>query len=148
MNRLNEEQIKEEVIKTGDLIYQEIGIKPTLFRPPGGVFNERVVNLTTELGYMTVMWSWHQDTRDWDTDTIAYVEWPKYDENWLVENEVEIVVQINGKVKAKLVIPADADREQMQELALEDEQVKAAMDGKSVRKVIAVPGKLVNIVVG
>ncbi|KMK77785.1 leucine--tRNA ligase [Alkalihalobacillus pseudalcaliphilus] len=82
------------------------------------------------------------------TDTIAYVEWPKYDENWLVENEVEIVVQINGKVKAKLVIPADADREQMQELALEDEQVKAAMDGKSVRKVIAVPGKLVNIVVG
>ncbi|KMK77882.1 hypothetical protein AB990_04880 [Alkalihalobacillus pseudalcaliphilus] len=71
MNRLNEEQIKEEVIKTGDLIYQEIGIKPTLFRPPGGVFNERVVNLTTELGYMTVMWSWHQDTRDWDSNTYA-----------------------------------------------------------------------------
>ncbi|KGA98772.1 leucyl-tRNA synthetase [Alkalihalobacillus alcalophilus ATCC 27647 = CGMCC 1.3604] len=80
--------------------------------------------------------------------TIAYVEWPEYDENWLVENEIEVVVQINGKVKAKLVIPADADREQMQELALEDDKVKAAIEGKSVRKVIAVPGKLVNIVVG
>ncbi|WP_413378947.1 leucine--tRNA ligase [Alkalihalobacillus sp. 1P02AB] len=80
--------------------------------------------------------------------TISYVEWPEYDENWLVENEIEVVVQINGKVKAKLVIPADANREQMQELALEDDKVKAAMEGKSVRKVIAVPGKLVNIVVG
>ena len=74
------------------------------------------------------------DYRTWlyDGNVVLASRWPKYDENWLVENEVEIVVQINGKVKAKLVIPADADREQMQELALEDEQVKAAMDGKSM----------------
>ncbi|GAF64236.1 leucyl-tRNA synthetase [Bacillus sp. TS-2] len=88
---------------------------------------------------------WHKLGHE---DSISYVSWPHYDEKWLVENEVEVVVQLNGKVKAKLVIPADANREQMQELALADEKVQAALDGKSVKKIIAVPGKLINIVVG
>ncbi|GAE32360.1 leucine--tRNA ligase [Alkalihalobacillus hemicellulosilyticus] len=81
-------------------------------------------------------------------ETIAYEQWPSYDEAFLVENEIEVVAQINGKVRAKLVIPANASREQMQELALADEKITAAIGDKSVRKVIAVPGKLVNIVVG
>ncbi|WP_088103885.1 leucine--tRNA ligase [Halalkalibacter urbisdiaboli] len=80
--------------------------------------------------------------------TIAYEAWPTYDESLLVENEIEVVAQINGKVKSKLVIPVNASREQMEELAMQDEKVKEAIGDKSVRKVIAVPGKLVNIVVG
>lgn len=78
--------------------------------------------------------------------TLAYEAWPTYDEKYLVEDEIEIVVQVNGKVKAKLVIPKDANKEQMEELARADEKVGEAIEGKTVRKVIAVPGKLVNIV--
>jgi leucyl-tRNA synthetase len=82
------------------------------------------------------------------TDTITYEAWPTFDESKLVENEIEIVVQVNGKLKTKLVIPADATREQMEELARADETVEQAIADKQIRKVIAVPGKLVNIVVG
>ncbi|PLR68530.1 leucine--tRNA ligase [Bacillus sp. UMB0893] len=78
--------------------------------------------------------------------TITYETWPAYDEGKLIEDEIEIVVQVNGKVKAKLSVPKDATREEMQELALSDVAVKEQMDGKTVRKIIAVPGKLVNIV--
>ena len=78
--------------------------------------------------------------------TITYEAWPVYDEAKLVEDEVEIVVQVNGKLKAKLYVPADATREKMEEIALADETVKESIEGKTVRKVIAVPGKLVNIV--
>jgi leucyl-tRNA synthetase len=78
--------------------------------------------------------------------TITYEAWPTFDESKLVEDEVEIVVQLNGKVKAKLLVPATATREQMEEIALSDESVKEQMEGKTVRKIIAVPGKLVNIV--
>jgi leucyl-tRNA synthetase len=81
-------------------------------------------------------------------DTITYEPWPEYDESKLVEDEVEIVVQINGKVRAKLLMPKDATKEQMEQQALEDEKIKEHIDGKTVRKVITVPGKLVNIVVG
>ncbi|MGG4488640.1 leucine--tRNA ligase [Metabacillus idriensis] len=78
--------------------------------------------------------------------TISYETWPAYDEGKLVEDEVEIVVQVNGKLKAKLHVPKDATREEMQEIALSDAAVKEQVDGKTVRKIIAVPGKLVNIV--
>ncbi|MGY3715326.1 leucine--tRNA ligase [Sutcliffiella cohnii] len=78
--------------------------------------------------------------------TITYAAWPTFDESKLVEDEVEIVVQINGKLKAKLNVPADASRETMEEIALSDETISSQLDGKTVRKVIAVPGKLVNIV--
>ncbi|AUZ39921.1 MULTISPECIES: leucine--tRNA ligase [Bacillus] len=78
--------------------------------------------------------------------TIAYEAWPEYDETKLVDDEVEIVVQLNGKVKAKLQVPADATREQLEQLAQADEKVKEQLEGKTIRKIIAVPGKLVNIV--
>jgi len=80
------------------------------------------------------------------TDTIAYEPWPAYDEAKLVEDVVEIVVQINGKVRAKLNVPADLSKEALEERALADEKIKEQLSGKTVRKVIAVPGKLVNIV--
>ncbi|WP_026690741.1 leucine--tRNA ligase [Alteribacter aurantiacus] len=78
--------------------------------------------------------------------TITYEAWPTYDESKLVENEVEIVVQVNGKVRSKMVIAKDADREAMEKEALALDKVKEDIEGKTVRKVIAVPGKLVNIV--
>lgn len=78
--------------------------------------------------------------------TISYEEWPAYDESKLVDEEIEIVVQINGKVRAKLKVPAETTREGLQDLAMEDSKVQEQIEGKTVRKVIAVPGKLVNIV--
>ncbi|MFX3623694.1 MAG: leucine--tRNA ligase [Ectobacillus sp.] len=80
------------------------------------------------------------------SSTITYEAWPAYDESKLVEDEIEVVVQINGKVKAKLLIAKDATKEQMEQLALESEQVKAQIEGKTIRKIIAVPGKLINVV--
>lgn len=80
------------------------------------------------------------------TGTISYESWPTFDESKLVEDEVEIVVQVNGKVKAKLLVPATATKEEMEEIALADDTVKEQIEGKTVRKIVAVPGKLVNIV--
>lgn len=80
------------------------------------------------------------------TESIAYEAWPAYDEAKLVDDEIEIVVQINGKVRAKLMVPADANREVLQEIAMGNTKVQEQIDGKTIRKVIAVPGKLVNIV--
>lgn len=78
--------------------------------------------------------------------SIAYESWPTYDESKLVDEEVEIVVQINGKIKAKKLVPVDATKDMLESIALEDEGIKAQLEGKTIRKVIAVPGKLVNIV--
>lgn len=80
-------------------------------------------------------------------DTIAYQPWPTYDESKLVEDEVEIVIQINGKNKEKMLIASDSTKEQMEELALSNELIKELIEGKTIVKIIAVPGKLVNIVV-
>ena len=73
--------------------------------------------------------------------------WPKYDEGKTVDDEIEIVVQINGKIKDKLMIPAGLDKDGTQEAAMNTEKIKGLIEGKNVVKVIAVPGKLVNIVV-
>ncbi|MFI8708357.1 leucine--tRNA ligase [Bacillus sp. NPDC077411] len=77
-------------------------------------------------------------------ETVSYVSWPTFDESKLVEDEVEIVVQVMGKVRAKLTMKKDASKEEMEQLALE--AIKEQIEGKTVRKVIVVPGKLVNIV--
>ncbi|SCM97993.1 Leucine--tRNA ligase [Bacillus mycoides] len=79
-----------------------------------------------------------------NTETISYASWPTFDESKLVEDEVEIVVQIMGKVRAKLTMSKDASKEEMEQLALEE--IKEQIEGKTVRKVIVVPGKLVNVV--
>lgn len=80
-------------------------------------------------------------------DSISYVTWPTWDESKLVEAEVEIVVQIKGKVRAKMMIPKDLPREDLQALALADDKIRAEVEGKDILKVITVPNKLVNIVV-
>ncbi len=69
---------------------------------------------------------------------------PTFDESKLVEDEVEIVVQVMGKVRTKLTMSKDASKEEMEQLALE--AIQDQIEGKTVRKVIVVPGKLVNVV--
>jgi leucyl-tRNA synthetase len=78
--------------------------------------------------------------------TISYQSWPAYDEAKLVDEVVEIVIQVNGKVKAKLMVPTDATKEALEGIAMDEVSVKEQIEGKTIRKVITVPGKLVNIV--
>lgn len=80
------------------------------------------------------------------TETITYVEWPTYDESKLVDDTVEIAVQINGKVRTKIVVAKEASKEELESVALADEKVKGFLEGKEVKKVIGIPGRLVNIV--
>ncbi|SEO72645.1 leucyl-tRNA synthetase [Amphibacillus marinus] len=79
-------------------------------------------------------------------DTISYQAWPEYDEAKLVENEVEIVIQILGKNRAKVLVDKNISKDELEKLALANEIVQEKIVGKTVRKVIVVPGKLVNIV--
>lgn len=78
--------------------------------------------------------------------SITYVAWPTFEEQWTTESEVEIVIQVNGKIVQRNKIAKDLDAKAMEESALALEAVQQAIEGKTVRKVIAVPGKLVNIV--
>jgi leucyl-tRNA synthetase len=72
--------------------------------------------------------------------------WPVVDESALTRDEIDIVVQVNGKVRAKIAVAADADKDAVQELALAHENVQRFTEGVSIRKIIVVPGKLVNVV--
>ncbi len=77
---------------------------------------------------------------------ISYAKWPTYDEAALVEDEVEVVFQINGKVRAKASVARDLAKEELEKAALANASIKENIEGKTVRKVIVVPNKLVNIV--
>lgn len=79
-------------------------------------------------------------------DTIAYEKWPEYDESKTIDDTVEIAVQVNGKIKAKLDISADADKDDVIAQAKNIEEVASAIDGKNIIKEIYVPKRLVNIV--
>ncbi|MGF6375565.1 leucyl-tRNA synthetase [Clostridiales Family XIII bacterium PM5-7] len=79
--------------------------------------------------------------------SLDQVSWPSYDESALVKDTVEIVIQLNGKVKEKLNVASDFNKEELEKSALSNDKVKALIEGKNVVKVIAVPGKLVNFVV-
>ena len=78
---------------------------------------------------------------------LAEAKWPEYDESKCVDDTVEIVVQVNGKIKAKLNVPVDASKDELLTFAKADEKVQAATDGMNIIKEIVVPKKLVNIVV-
>ncbi len=78
---------------------------------------------------------------------LSLAKWPEYDEAKTVDDEVEIVVQINGKIRDKMNVSADLDRAGLEAVAMESERIRELTEGKTVIKVIAVPGKLVNIVV-
>ena len=81
-----------------------------------------------------------------NTESISYVPWPTFDESKLVSDTVEIVVQLMGKVKAKLEVKKDLTPAELEQIVLANEEVKELIEGKQVMKVIVVPGRLVNIV--
>ncbi len=75
------------------------------------------------------------------------VEWPVYDPEIAAEERITLVVQVNGKLRSRLSVPADLEREELEQRALADETVKSYIDGKEIRRVVVVPGRLVNVVV-
>ena len=79
-------------------------------------------------------------------ESIVTMSWPEFDANALIKDEVEIVVQINGKVKDKISAPNNLSKDELEKVAMESERVQALLEGKTVAKVIAVPNKLINIV--
>lgn len=81
-----------------------------------------------------------------NTDTITYATWPTFDPSKLVENEIEVALQVMGKVRSKINVPKDITKEELEETALADEKLQEWLEGKTIRKVIVVPGKLVNVV--
>ncbi|MEE9602710.1 MAG: leucine--tRNA ligase, partial [Thermoguttaceae bacterium] len=80
-------------------------------------------------------------------DTLAYESWPKYDESAIKEDTIEIPVQINGKLRSRIVVPTDANKDALEAAARADQRIAELLDGKTVVKVIVVPGRLVNFVV-
>ena len=87
---------------------------------------------------------WQQLGHD---QSILLAPWPRYQEEALVKDEVTIVAQVNGKLRSRLTVPLDTDEEIIKKMAMEDERVLKFIDGKTIRKVIVVSNKLVNIVV-
>jgi len=82
-----------------------------------------------------------------ETRNLLKAPWPQYDAALAAEDEIEIPVQVNGKLRSVVIVPAGATDDQVEQAALADEKVKAAITGKQIVKKIVVPGKLVNIVV-
>lgn len=81
-----------------------------------------------------------------DDSTLAYQPWPSHDEAYLIESTIEMAVQVNGKLRDRIQIPADMDKSDIERIAVESENVQRHTEGKNVKKVIVIPGKLVNIV--
>ena len=81
------------------------------------------------------------------TNTIAYESWPTYDEAKCVSDEIEMPIQINGKVRSLITVSKTASKEDVLAIVMNDDKVKAAIDGKTIVKEIIVPGKIINIVV-
>ena len=86
---------------------------------------------------------WH---RLGNETSVALAQWPGVDESMLVDDLIEIPVQVLGKVRSRIMVAPDADQKTMEEMALADERISEVIAGKTVRKVIVVPGRLVNIV--
>jgi len=87
---------------------------------------------------------WHELGHD---EAVVNVAWPTIDESAMVQDKVELMVQVNGKLRSKISVTADANKETIEALALADESVQRFIDGNEIRKIIVVPGRLINIVV-
>ena len=87
---------------------------------------------------------WHHIGR---TESVTEMSWPEFDPSALIKDEVEIVVQINGKLKDKLSVPNNMDKAELEKVAMDSDKVQALLEGKTVVKVVVVPNKLLNIVV-
>lgn len=105
------------------------------------VLNPFAPHITEEL-YQVLQ----KEFKDLPEGDLASQDWPEYNEEYLIEDEIEIVVQVNGKVRDKLTVSKDASKEELEALALKSEKAQVFIEGNTVRKVIVVPGRLVNIV--
>ncbi|MCH7526014.1 MAG: leucine--tRNA ligase [Planctomycetes bacterium] len=81
-------------------------------------------------------------------ESLAHGPWPEFDPRWAKDEQVEIAVQVQGKIKSRIMVPAEADEKALETAALADDRVKKAVAGKTIRKVIVVKGRLVNLIVG
>jgi leucyl-tRNA synthetase len=79
-------------------------------------------------------------------NSITKADWPAYDESKMQQSTVEIVLQVNSKIRSRAIVPADANEDELKEIALNDESVKKSLEGLTIRKSIIVPGKLVNFI--
>ena len=112
----------------------------TVYRP----YAENLVKMLSCIAPHVCEEMWHLLGHE---NTIAYEPWPTYDESMLVTQTIEMGVQVNGKLRAKIQVAKDADEEAVKTLAFEQENVKAHTDGKNIVKIIVVKNKIVNIVV-
>jgi len=82
-----------------------------------------------------------------NTPGIFSVQWPSYDKDVIIAEQVEMPIQINGKVRSRVVVPSDIGEEDLKLRVMEDEKIKESINGKKLIKTIVVPKKLVNLVV-
>jgi len=110
-----------------------------------------VANVLESLVLMLAPFAPHLSSELWEqigrNDAVLRHPWPQYDEALAREDEIEVPVQINGKLRAVIKVPVDASKEALEAAARADERVQAALAGKTIVKVIVVPGKLINFVV-
>lgn len=117
------------------------GFNPVVFRD--GI--EKLVVLMAPFAPHIAEELWHLIGNE--TSSVHSQKWPDYDPEALIKDEITIVVQVNGKVRSRINIPADMDEETVKRTALEDEKVRNYIEGQTILKVVAVPGKLINVVV-
>jgi len=130
-----------------ELVNELYGVEENIARIPASLLSDVQRNLVLLLHpfapYVTSeLWEMLGERKD-----LLRAPWPKYDPALAKEEEIEIPIQVNGKLRSKIVVSADADQNTIQQTAQSDEKVKAAIRGKQIVKVIVVPGKLVNVVV-
>ncbi|EPR44770.1 leucyl-tRNA synthetase class Ia [Desulfovibrio sp. X2] len=111
------------------------------------VLSSALASVLTVLSPMTPHICQEIWTRLGNQGLVSELPWPAYDEKALVRDEVEVVVQVNGKLRGRLTVPADAGKEEIEKLAFSEPNVTRHVEGKTVKKVVVIPGKLVNIVV-
>ncbi|MGE5734111.1 MAG: leucine--tRNA ligase [Acidobacteriota bacterium] len=130
-----------------ELVNELYGVEENIARIPASLLSDVQRNLVLLLHpfapYVTSeLWEMLGERGD-----LLRAPWPKYDPALAKEEEIEIPIQVNGKLRSKVVVPADADQNTIQQTAQSDEKVKAAIASRQIVKVIVVPGKLVSIVV-
>ena len=87
---------------------------------------------------------WHEIGNE---NAIIYERWPLSQEDLIVDDVIEVVIQVNGKLRSRVVVSADKNKEELEEIALSDSKIVSFIDGKEIKKVIVVPKKLINIVI-
>ena len=87
---------------------------------------------------------WHEIGNE---NAIIYERWPTSQEDLIVDDVIEVVIQVNGKLRSRVVVSADKNKEELEEIALSDSKIVSFIDGKEIKKVIVVPKKLINIVI-